>query len=128
MDIFGIGPLEFIFIVIIALIVVGPQDLGKAARAAGRFLNRLYRSEVWQALTDASKSLRTLPNRLAREAALEELDEVRRSVRETGEEAAQEIRSLDEGLKAWTHPKPDKPTEDNSVPPDEDQRPEPPAE
>lgn len=128
MDIFGIGPLEFVFILIIALIVVGPQDMGKAARSAGRFLNRLYRSEAWQALTDASKSLRTLPNRLAREAALEELDEARRSVRETGEEVAQEMRSLDEGLKAWTQPKPDQPAEADSTPQDEDPRPEPPAE
>lgn len=128
MDIFGIGPLEFILILIIALIVVGPQDMGKAARSAGRFLNRLYRSEAWRALTDASKSLRTLPNRLAREAALEELDEARRSVQETGEAVAQEMRSLDEGLKAWSKPKPEESTESEGVSPNEDQVQEPPAE
>jgi sec-independent protein translocase protein TatB len=128
MDIFGIGPLELIFIFIIALIVIGPQDLGKAARAAGRFLNRLYRSEAWQALTDASNSLRTLPDRLAREAALEELDEARRSIQDTGRELEQEVRSLDEGLKAWTKPQPDEDSSQEVPPPDQDDRLEPPAE
>jgi sec-independent protein translocase protein TatB len=45
MDIFGIGILELVFILIIAMIVVGPRDLGKVGRQVGRFLNRMYKSE-----------------------------------------------------------------------------------
>jgi Sec-independent protein translocase protein TatA len=128
MDIFGIGPLELVFIMIIALIVIGPQDLGKAARSAGRFLNRLYRSEAWQALTDASKSLRSLPKRLAREAALEDLDEAQRSVQDTGRELEEEMRSIDEGLKAWTKPRPEEDPSQDDSPPDQDDRTHPSAE
>ena len=73
MEILGIGPLEALFIILIALIAVGPKDIGKAARSAGRLLNELYRSEAWKNLSEASRSIRALPNRLAREAALEEL-------------------------------------------------------
>lgn len=82
MEILGIGPLEAIFIVLLALIAIGPRDLGTAARSLGRTLNRVYRSEAWQSLTQASRNLRGLPNRLAREAALEELDQVRRELKD----------------------------------------------
>jgi Sec-independent protein translocase protein TatA len=102
LEILGIGPLELLFIIIIALIVIGPRDLGKVAHAAGRFLNRLYKSETWRLILDASRNLRTLPNRLAREAALEELDGALHSVREAGKNIAQDVRSLDEDLRAQT--------------------------
>ena len=82
MEILGIGPLELLFILLIALIAVGPRDLGKAARSTGRMLNQLYKSEAWAHLSEASRNLRSLPNRLAREAALEELDDVKRELEE----------------------------------------------
>lgn len=104
MDFLGVGPLELLFIMIIALVVIGPRDLGKYARSAGQFLNRLYRSETWRVLTETSRNLRTLPNRLAREAALEELDDVRRSIQGVHEELTTETQALDEGLKAWMKP------------------------
>lgn len=90
MEILGVGPLEALFVLLIALVVVGPRDLGKAARSAGRMLNRLYRSEAWRQISEASRNLRTLPNRLAREAALEELDQVRKDLRE---EVTRELRT-----------------------------------
>jgi sec-independent protein translocase protein TatB len=104
MDIFGIGPLELLFIILIALIVVGPREMGEYARSAGRFLNRLYRSDTWRNLTEVSRNLRTLPNRLAREAALEELDAVRNAVDQVRDEVATDVQSLDEELTTWTTP------------------------
>ncbi len=130
MNIFGIGTLEILFIMIIALIFIGPQDIGKYARSAGRFLNRFYRSDTWRLFRETSRNLRSLPNRLAREAALEELEEIKRTIEDTtGELNAvqaqieqtekelvdssktaseketprlQESQRLEEGLKAWT--------------------------
>ena len=107
MDFPGICPLELFFILYIALVIIGPRDIVKAARSTGRFLNRLYKSEMWRTLTEASRNLRTLPDRLAREAALEELVEVRRSIEETGEDLAQDVKSLDEDLRAMTTPIPE---------------------
>jgi len=57
MEILGIGPLELLFILLIALIAVGPKDLGKAARSMGRLLNQLYKSEAWQNLGEASRNI-----------------------------------------------------------------------
>jgi Sec-independent protein translocase protein TatA len=88
MEFLGIGPLELAFIIIIALILIGPRDMAKTARSAGRLLNRLYKSEEWKAITDASRNLRNLPNRLAREAALEDLD-LHNEIKETLDEAKQ---------------------------------------
>ena len=74
MDFLGIGAAEFILILLVIILVIGPKDIGKTAGTAGRFLNRLYKSDEWRTITEASKTIRTLPNRLAREAELEELD------------------------------------------------------
>ena len=104
MNFLGIGPLELIFILLIAIIVVGPRDLSKTARTLGQYLNRLYRSEAWRTLTDASRTLRTLPNRLAREAALEELDEVGRSMEQTKQDLSKELSAIDDQMTAWTRP------------------------
>lgn len=104
MDILGIGPLELLFILLIALIVVGPKDLGRVGRTLGRTLNRIYRSDSWRVLNEASQTIRTLPNRLAREAALEELDAVKKDVDKTREELESESRKFDQSLKAWTQP------------------------
>jgi len=107
MDLLGVGPLELLFLILIALIVIGPRDIGKAARSIGRFLNRLYRSETWRMLTETSRKLRNLPNQLAQEAALEDsLDEMHQTIREVGQEIAQDVRTLDEDLQAWKKPPP----------------------
>jgi sec-independent protein translocase protein TatB len=106
MDFLGVGPLELIFIIIIALVLIGPRDIGKAARSAGRFLNRLYKSETWRMFLDTSRTLRRLPERLAREAALEELDLARKAAmeeldamhkitQEVGEEIVKDVEALD---------------------------------
>lgn len=74
MDILGIGMPELIFIVLIALIVIGPKDMEKTGRAIGRFLNNFVRSDSWQAFRQTSKEVRNLPNRLMREANIEDLE------------------------------------------------------
>lgn len=74
MDILGIGMPELFFIVLIALIIIGPRDMEKTGRAIGRFLNNLIRSDSWQAFRQTSREVRNLPNRLMREANLEEIE------------------------------------------------------
>lgn len=72
MDILGIGPLELIFILIIALIVLGPTDMVKAGRTIGKFLRQIVTSPTWHAVTKTSSEIRNLPNKLIRDAGLEE--------------------------------------------------------
>ena len=72
MDILGIGPLELIFILIIALIVLGPKDMAKGGRTIGRYLRQIMKSPTWHAVQNTSKELRNLPNKLMRDAGMEE--------------------------------------------------------
>lgn len=81
MEILGIGASELIFILLIAIIVLGPKDMQKAGRTIGRWLNQFVRSDSWKALQRASKEIRDLPTSLMREANLEELKEMDREIR-----------------------------------------------
>ena len=73
MDILGIGPLELFFIILIALIVLGPKDMVKAGRTIGKNLRKIVTSENWRTIQQASNEIRTLPNRLMRDAGLDEI-------------------------------------------------------
>jgi sec-independent protein translocase protein TatB len=81
MEILGIGLPEILFILIIALIVLGPRDMQKAGRTIGVWLNTLVRSEWWRAFRQTSDELRRLPTNLMREANREMMD-VERDLRE----------------------------------------------
>jgi Sec-independent protein secretion pathway components len=74
MDIFGIGASELIFIILIAIIVLGPKDMQKAGRTIGRFLNQLMRSDGWKVFQKTSNELRNLPRNLMREANMEMME------------------------------------------------------
>ncbi len=102
MEIFGVGPLEVLLIVLLVVVLFRPKDIVQTARSAGRFLNRLYRSEGWRTLLRTSETLRTLPNRLAREAELEDLDAIRQTMTDTKETITDTARGIDRELKAWT--------------------------
>ena len=71
MEILGVGPSELIFIILIAIIVLGPRDMQKAGRMIGHWLNRLTKSEGWKMMQDTSRDLRDLPNKLMRDANME---------------------------------------------------------
>ena len=71
MEILGIGPSELVFILIIAIIILGPKDMQKAGRTIGRWLNQLIRSDSWKVFQRTSTELRNLPRNLMREANME---------------------------------------------------------
>ena len=83
MEILGIGPSELIFVIIIALIVLGPKDMQKAGKTIGQYLNRLVKSDGWKAFQQTSRELRNLPTNLMREANTEMAEtekEIRKSL------------------------------------------------
>lgn len=104
MEILGVGPMELLFIVIILLVVVGPRNLSSSARDIGRFLNRMYRSDTWRMMTEASRTLRNLPNQLARDAALEELDATQKELLKAGREIRGQTSEIQEGMTSWVKP------------------------
>ena len=74
MDIFGIGASEFVFIILIAIIILGPKDMQKAGRTIGRWLNQLVRSDGWKIFQRTSAEIRNLPQTLMREANMEVME------------------------------------------------------
>ena len=88
MEFLGVGPMELILILVIALIILGPNDMVKAGRTLGRFMRRIVKSPMWAAIQDTSRGLRTLPNRLMREAGLEE--EIQ-DIKQTQDELRQQV-------------------------------------
>jgi len=108
MDFLGIGPLEVIFILIIALIIFGPKDIVKAGQVTGKFLRKIIKSPGWQSVQKTSSDLRNLPNKLIREAGLEEAQE---EINQIGKfsnppdlkkEIKKEFDQVETGLSAWT--------------------------
>ena len=101
MDFLGIGPLEIIFILIIALIIFGPNDIVRAGKTLGSFMRKVVTSDAWRAFQQASKGMRDIPTTLMREAGLEEND-----LRElTGvKDLERTTRELENQISPWTTP------------------------
>jgi Sec-independent protein translocase protein TatA len=124
MELFGIGPMEFVFILIIILLVVGPKDIEKFARNFGKILNRVYKSPGYNMVRQASDELRNLPARLAKEAQLDELkdmDELK-GLKSDLQAANKTLRRSDKPFDAWvndlTQPSPPPaPRNGNGTPP-----------
>ncbi len=78
MNIFGVGPLEVVFVLIIGILVLGPEGMVEAGRKLGKFLRSIIKSSWWQNLRRGITEIQYLPQRLMREAELEELTELRK--------------------------------------------------
>lgn len=74
MEILGIGPLELLFILILVLIIFGPKEVEKTGKTVGKSLNKFIRSDTWRTINRTSQEIKTLPDRLMREAGLEDLE------------------------------------------------------
>ena len=88
MKFLNVGPLELIFILILALLLLGPERMISSARALGKWVYQLIRSPFWTSVMDTSREIRDLPTKIVREAGLEEsLKEIKELNREIGKEA-----------------------------------------
>jgi sec-independent protein translocase protein TatB len=85
MEIFGVGAPELIFILLIAIIILGPKDMQKAGRTIGRWLNQMVRSDGWKVFQKTSAELRNLPRNLMRDANMElgDVDQEIKEIRHT---------------------------------------------
>jgi len=77
MNIFGIGPLEIVFVLIIGILVLGPDGMIEAGRKLGKFMRSIIHSPWWKNIRQGVTEIQHLPQRLIREAELEELNELR---------------------------------------------------
>lgn len=121
MDLLGIGPLELILVFILIILIFGPEDLQKAGKKIGRYLNQIMKSDTWKAIRSVSREIQTLPNRLAREAEIESyLAENQNKTIAPPPTATKneelptvpEDLSYENSLKAWTTPPKDQSSEE----------------
>lgn len=95
MEIFNVGILEIVLILVIAVIVLGPDGMVKSARSMGLWLRKIIKSPIWAQLMDTQRELRDMPTRLVREAGLEEdLKELKKTSQDI-KRSSQELRSMD---------------------------------
>lgn len=138
MELFGIGALELIYILLIALIVLGPKDMVKAGRTIGKFLRKVVMSPSWRTVQNASQEFRHLPNKLIREAGLEEfehevkeINKISKSYLDDVKRTEKEITSLPDDISSWITPPTGKPSsgtlESSDSNPDEPQVSDPPS-
>ena len=95
MEILGIGPLELFFIILLALIILGPKDLEKTGKSIAKGLNNLIRSDNWNNIRLASDKVKSLPSELMREAGMEEM----KKTLET--EVIQPVKDAQKSVDSW---------------------------
>ena len=85
MEIFGIGPLELILIVLIAVIVLGPKDMVTSAQKAATWLKKLRKSDIWE----TTKEVMDIPNQVMKETGLDkEIQEIQSLTNKTFSQSA----------------------------------------
>jgi Sec-independent protein translocase protein TatA len=93
MEFLGIGPLELLIVLLLALVLLGPKDMAKAGRSLGKYMRKIVTSPQWKVVTQTSQELRNLPNRLIREAGLEDMQQEINSLQQTTSDIQDALRT-----------------------------------
>jgi len=82
MQIFGgIGFSEVIFILILMVIILGPQKMVEGARDLGKTIRKVTRSQFWKDAVKTSREIRDIPRKIINEANIEdEVKEINRAL------------------------------------------------
>lgn len=105
----SLGLPEIAFIILIAIIILGPEETVKAGRMLGKFMRNVVTSNWWRGLQETLTEIKHIPYKLMHEAHLEELGELKEEI-EKLKKAPNEIKlghkSLSEiqnelGTSAW---------------------------
>jgi Sec-independent protein translocase protein TatA len=78
MKFLNVGALEFLFILLLALIILGPRKTVQTVGEIGRWIKDLFQSEFWRDLQQTTREIQDLPRKVMDEAeiqkTIEELD------------------------------------------------------
>ncbi len=103
MEIFGVGPLEFILVLVLALVILGPEDMVGTARKIGQWVYRVVRSPTWRSIMETSQDLRALPQKIVREAGLEDtMKDIKKTADEVKDDISQTTRQINTEMQAAT--------------------------
>ena len=93
MNIFGIGPLELILFVLIALVVLGPDDIVKFGKTVGSWVRKVRKSDTWENVVKMSDEVRKIPQNLMEESGVEEIKD---DLTKTGKELKKDFIDIKE--------------------------------
>ena len=101
---FNIGPLEFILILVIMFIFLGPEGMVRMARQIGTWIRQAVRSPMWTEIMGYSREIRELPTKIVKESGLDEdLKEIQAAAKEATQETQASLndarREIDQSLK-----------------------------
>jgi Sec-independent protein translocase protein TatA len=71
MELFNVGILEFLFIILLAFIVLGPKKAVKTAGDVGRWIHDLLESPIWQEIKNTSRDIRDIPRKITDDAEIQ---------------------------------------------------------
>jgi len=73
MQIFNVGALEILFILIIAFLVLGPKRTINTARDIGKWVRNIVKSPFWREIVTTSSEIRELPKKIMDDAELQKM-------------------------------------------------------
>ena len=83
MKFLNVGILELLFILLLALIVLGPRKAIQAAGDVGRWIKQIVSSDFWREIVTTSREIKELPKKLMDDAELQKtIEELDRSTAE----------------------------------------------
>jgi Sec-independent protein translocase protein TatA len=61
-----------LLILVLAVIIFGPEDMVKYSRAAGRWLYKVSKSDLWKSVAGTTREIQEFPKQIMKEAQIEE--------------------------------------------------------
>ena len=99
MQIFNVGALELVFILLLAFIVLGPQRAVKAAGEVGRWIKDFTSSQFWKDLLATSREIQDLPRKIMDDVEIQQtIGALDKTTDELNETLRQSQAALDEDL------------------------------
>ena len=88
MEVFNIGPFEFLIILVIMFVLLGPEEMKRTARRIAIAIRKFVSSPIWADITGMREEIRELPKRLMEDTGL---DEAVQEIKQTTTAASDEM-------------------------------------
>lgn len=103
MEIFNIGPLEILFILILALLILGPKGMVDNARKLGIWIRKIIQSPLWHTVVSTSNEIRNIPRRIMDDTGIEKsVQEISKNFTNLSSEVSTSVRSISDDVKKIT--------------------------
>ena len=100
MQFLNVGALEFLFILLLAFIVLGPEKAIKTAGDVARWIRDLTKTSFWRDLVTTSREIQNIPKTLLEESELQRTyDDLNRTTGEIKSNFSQQGKIIEDELK-----------------------------